>query len=530
MKRKRTSGVRAMLWSLIAAAVVFGMFRPGRVAAGALTQNVTLPHGGVTRYFDYYVPANLPGAAVPLVIVFHGGTLDNKNAEGVNAPQSEWMAVADLAKFIVIYPNGTNSSGQSGPTGDFNWNDCRNDAGSSSTPADDVGFTGALIDWADANFNINLNRVYATGVSNGGMMSYRLAFQLSHRIAAIGAGIANLPANNDSSCIAPANPIPVLIMNGTADTIMPWSGGQVGGDNGLVMSAEATRDYWRNFLGTGAAPVITNFPNLNTGDSSTVTRELYSNGVQGAEVSFHKAIGGGHVTPSVDHYIGFFGELLVGKQNRDIEDAVETWNFFERHELNGTLNGLAMAVIYGDAADDGWTLESTETSGAGGSRNNTDTGTSALRVGDYASDRQYRAIVSFDTSPIPDGATIVSATLRLRRGAVSGANPFTTHGTCHLDVKTGGFNANAALENADFQALADAVQAGALSNAAANGELSEGALNAAGRAAVNRTGKTQLRVYFSLDDNDDLGADYIGYYSANNPTWRNRPRIVVQYQ
>jgi hypothetical protein len=76
------------------------------------------------------------------------------------------------------------------------------------------------------------------------------------------------------------------------------------------------------------------------------------------------------------------------------------------------------------AADDGWALESSETSAVGGSINSTSSTTSALRVGDNNSRRQYKTIVSFDTSSIPDGATVLSVTLRLRRGTVVGANPF----------------------------------------------------------------------------------------------------------
>jgi carboxypeptidase T len=182
------------------------------------------------------------------------------------------------------------------------------------------------------------------------------------------------------------------------------------------------------------------------------------------------------------------------------------------------------------AAQDGWVLESTETSNAGGSIDATATTTSALRAGDDNKDKQYKTVVSFDTSSIPDGATIVSATLRLRRGTVSGTNPFTTHGTCRVDVQSGGFSGSTALQTGDFQAAATAVQAASLSNAAANGDWSEGSLNAAGLAAVNKTGTTQLRVYFNLDDNDDTGNDYIGYYSGDNTTAANRPQLVVTWQ
>jgi len=188
-------------------------------------------------------------------------------------------------------------------------------------------------------------------------------------------------------------------------------------------------------------------------------------------------------------------------------------------------------LLTSTAAQDGWVLESGENTSAGGSIDASATTTSALRVGDDNKDKQYKAVVSFDTSSIPDGATILAVTLRLRRGTVSGTNPFTTHGTCWADVQSGnGFSGSTALQAGDFQAAATVVQAASLSNAAANGDWSEGSLNAAGLAAINKTGITQLRVYFNLDDNDDTANDYIGYYSGDNSTSANRPQLVVIYQ
>jgi hypothetical protein len=182
------------------------------------------------------------------------------------------------------------------------------------------------------------------------------------------------------------------------------------------------------------------------------------------------------------------------------------------------------------ASQDGWVLESGETTNAGGSIDSTANTTSSLRVGDDNKDKQYKSVVSFDTSSIPDGATILSATLRLRRGTVSGTSPFTTHGTCWADVQTGGFSGSTTLQTGDFQAAATAVQATSLSNATTNGAWSEGNLNAAGLAAISKTGTTQLRVYFNLDDNDDNGNDYIGYYSGESSTSGNRPQLVITYQ
>jgi hypothetical protein len=182
-------------------------------------------------------------------------------------------------------------------------------------------------------------------------------------------------------------------------------------------------------------------------------------------------------------------------------------------------------------AQDGWLLESTETSNTGGTIDATASTTSALRVGDDNKRKQYKAMVSFDTSSIPDGATIVSVTLRLLRGSLTGTNPFTTHGTCWVDVQTGsGFSGSTTLQNGDFQAAATAVQAASLSNAASNGTWSTGSLNAAGLAAVNKTGTTQLRVYFNLDDANDNGNDYLGYDSGENGTAANRPQLVITYQ
>jgi hypothetical protein len=182
-------------------------------------------------------------------------------------------------------------------------------------------------------------------------------------------------------------------------------------------------------------------------------------------------------------------------------------------------------------AQDGWVEESGENTSVGGSVSATSSTSSALRVGDNNQDRQSKTVVSFNTASIPDGATIVSVTLRLLRGSLTGTNPFTTHGTCWVDVQNGnGFSGSTTLQTGDFQAAATAVHAATLSNAASNGIWSTGNLNAAGIAAVSKTGTTQLRVSFNLDDNDDTGNDYVGYYSGENATAANRPQLVVTYQ
>lgn len=181
------------------------------------------------------------------------------------------------------------------------------------------------------------------------------------------------------------------------------------------------------------------------------------------------------------------------------------------------------------AAQDGYLRETNETANTGSVATSNLTTTSAIRVGDDASDRQLKGMVSFDTAAIPDGATIQTVTLRLRRGTLQGTNPFGTHGTMSADVSSA-FGGAVALAVGDFQAAATATAVCTLSNAAANLDWSECTLNAAGLAAINKTGTTQVRVQFSTDDNDDGGSDYMGYYSGDNGTAANRPQLVVTYQ
>lgn len=180
------------------------------------------------------------------------------------------------------------------------------------------------------------------------------------------------------------------------------------------------------------------------------------------------------------------------------------------------------------AAEDGYVEESSETSNVGGVINAAGTGTAAIRAGDQGVDRQFKSIVSFDTSSLPDGATLASAQLQLKVAqAPTGTSPYSWAGACLVDIKNGNFGA-AALESSDFDTAASAtnVVSGGMPNAALNawsiGSLTSGALT-----HVSKTGKTQLRVYFPADDNDNAAPDYVGWYSAEAPG--NQPKLVVRY-
>ncbi len=181
------------------------------------------------------------------------------------------------------------------------------------------------------------------------------------------------------------------------------------------------------------------------------------------------------------------------------------------------------------AAQDGYVQEKAELANAGGFASAADTSAGAIRVGDDGADRQLKGFLSFDTSAIPNGATVTGVTLRLRRGKVQGTNPFNLLGAMSADIANA-FGGNAALASADFRASATAAAVCSLSSPAINGAWSTCTFSAAGRAAINKRGKTQVRVAFARDDNDDLGADWIGYFAGDDSTAANRPQLVVTYQ
>ncbi|MFL6196481.1 MAG: S8 family serine peptidase [Thermoanaerobaculia bacterium] len=193
---------------------------------------------------------------------------------------------------------------------------------------------------------------------------------------------------------------------------------------------------------------------------------------------------------------------------------------------------LVQVSIASTGALDGYVKESSETSSVGGtaySNNATLYGQADFLLGDNDYDEQVKGFLSFDTSTLPDTATIVSARLVLNRSYMSGTNPFTTHGTCRVDIRTGGFNNNAALEPADFQAVATGLPASILSSPALNGDTAWATLNGEALTAVSKTGITQFRLYFSLGDNDDMSADVLYFTAGEDPTPRLRPRLEVTY-
>ncbi|MEK6751285.1 MAG: glycoside hydrolase family 44 protein [Chloroflexota bacterium] len=181
-------------------------------------------------------------------------------------------------------------------------------------------------------------------------------------------------------------------------------------------------------------------------------------------------------------------------------------------------------TITSAATQDGWILESTETSGNGGSMNST---ASTLNLGDDSANRQYRAILSFDTSPLPDNAVITKATLKFKYFGINGTNPFNTHGSLLVDIRKGPFSGNPVFQLNDFKAAANKNNILSFTNSKVNNWYSQ-SFTVANFQHINLTGITQFRLRFAKDDNNDLSSDFLKIYGGNAGT-ANRPKLIIEY-
>ncbi len=187
---------------------------------------------------------------------------------------------------------------------------------------------------------------------------------------------------------------------------------------------------------------------------------------------------------------------------------------------------IVSATFTSLGAEDGYVLESAETSNSGGSFK---AGTAC--IGDDNKNKQYRSIFSFDTSSLPEGAIIESAALRLNVASISGSNPFLTFGPGLVDLKSGtGFGGSTALAKTDFQAPADAMGVARMSAVTTKGLWSSGSLNAAGLALIDTGGRTQFRVYFQLDDDNNKSASYVTFNTGTAGSVSLRPQLVLTYK
>ncbi len=272
-------------------------------------------HQGFKRYFLIHLPRNFKiDQKKALVFVLHGG---GGTPEAI-ADLTGFSNLADMEGFIVVYPAAVNRR----------WNDGRRvrDFKSHRDEVDDVGFFVRLIDTITKRFSIDSSRIYAVGMSNGGMMCQRLGLELSDRLAAIASVAASLPENLVLN-FTPKAPISVLMINGTGDQFVPYEGGWVGllERRGRVVGVERTIGLWASFNGCSMQPIIT----VRSVEGDTVYQFVYSGGRDNSEVVLYKIIGTGHIWPG-----GKKRPPRFGKHSTVIDATKVIWDFFATHRRN----------------------------------------------------------------------------------------------------------------------------------------------------------------------------------------------------
>jgi hypothetical protein len=183
-----------------------------------------------------------------------------------------------------------------------------------------------------------------------------------------------------------------------------------------------------------------------------------------------------------------------------------------------------MATFSSTADFDGFVLEKSEKANTGGSFNIT---AATLKLGDDAKNRQYKAILSFDTSDLPDNAIISSVVLKIKQsGSPIGKNPFSVLGDLLVDIHTGAFGGAQTLALNDFKAPASVIKAGIFDKSPEDGWYSAN-LNPGGINNINKENISQFRLYFAKDDNNNLRADFMNFVSGNSAS--NKPQLVIVY-
>jgi len=271
------------------------------------TRSITV--GGITRTYLLHVPAPLPrDARVPLVLVFHGG-----GGHARNMPRfSGFDALADEQGFFVAYPESFNT----------HWND-----GRGLSPADDMAFIRALITQVEHANAVDPKRIYATGMSNGGFLSQRLACDLADQIAAVASVAATMPEPLVPMC-KPARPISVMFIQGTKDPLVHIEGGTVARKNGRNISLAEATAFWTKVDQTAPGTSV-ELPD-RVGDGTHVRKDVHGGGRQGTEVVVYTIENGGHTWPGGSQYLPAF---VVGKASKNLDATQVIWEFFQKHKL-----------------------------------------------------------------------------------------------------------------------------------------------------------------------------------------------------
>lgn len=291
---------------------------------GLIARTLTLPGQPERRFFVYNAPLPHDDERHPqgraLMLFLHGG---GGSAERfVNQTHTNLLDAARRHDTVLIFPEGV----------EHHWNDGRVSRQLTKTVelgVDDVKFLNRVIDTALADYRINPDAVMMVGISNGGMMTHRFACESAERLQAMAVISSSMPTPLVTTC-QPKRPVSALFINGTADPLVPYTGGNVGkaGVRGQVIGVEQDVQYWAaRFPGyqRTTPPKTVNWPDKAPNDGTRVEElTYYKNGPQ--VVRLLKVINGGHSWPGTTKHLP---QILVGTTTQEINAADVLWAFLK---------------------------------------------------------------------------------------------------------------------------------------------------------------------------------------------------------
>ncbi len=287
-------------------------------ALGNETATRRFSFGGMEREYILSLPQK--SGPQPTLLILHGGGMNARSA--VRTTGMETLIARE--GLVAVYPNAYRRE----------WNDGREARQAVRGYSDDVGYLRALVSSLVKEGVADPRRIYVTGASNGGMMSLRLICEAADIFAAAAPIIASLPADIAKGC-KPSRAVPVLMINGTADPLVPYRGGGVGfaGRRGSVISTDATIARLRGFNGCTDAAKIEHLFDFDPADGSTVTINSWTTCKSGAPVVLYRVDGGGHRIPQRQKRNFPVIDRMLGRENHDFDAAEVIWAFFRDKTL-----------------------------------------------------------------------------------------------------------------------------------------------------------------------------------------------------
>jgi polyhydroxybutyrate depolymerase len=313
-------GFLGLLGLVAVAAALLGYFiyspDPQLPALTGTLAKGSLAFDGLNRTYLTYIPRALPPGS-PLVLVMHGS--GESAAEIRIGTGYGFERLADAHGFAVVYPNAYS----------FDWNDCSKvgDFSVGGRNVDDAGFLSALADKLTQELGSDPRRNFAIGVSSGGFMSLRLALEAPSRFRAVAAVSANVPIPENFKC-TPAGPgTSVMVMNGTKDPLVPFSGGESSllglfYKGGYVRSSRESAQFFADFNALGGSPITRQ---SSFADGIQVEQMLWRNNSK-VEVELVAIDGGGHGLPQPY----WRRPRLLGPSPMEPNGPAIIWDFFER--------------------------------------------------------------------------------------------------------------------------------------------------------------------------------------------------------